>query len=170
MAHQTCWLTGLVEQQAEVSNELQCPSHWGLKQSHGHYLVDGEIKLAQQVLLHALPFVCFSPEKRHITRTQTDRHTNRQLSHKHPTLRQLVLKYTPSKATQLLVSSTERRFRKAYLALGPTAAEDLSYRVQEVTAEPCSSVSAATAPVSAMMVSKKEVSSAWLVSKGRLPT
>ena len=56
------------------------------------------------------------------------------------------------------------------MALGPAAAEDRSYKVQDVTAEPCSSVSAATAPVSAIMVSKKAVSSACVVSKGMLPT
>ena len=86
------------------------------------------------------------------------------------TLRAFALRYTPSKATQLLVSSIDLRFRKAYLALGPAAAELRSYRVQEVTAEPCSSVSAATALVSTMMVSKKEMSSFWLVSNGMLPT
>ena len=88
----------------------------------------------------------------------------------HVTLRALALRYTPSKATQLLVSPTDLRFRKAYLALGPAAAELLSYRVQEVTADPCSSVSVATALVSVMMVSKKEVSWVWVVSKGMLPT
>lgn len=86
------------------------------------------------------------------------------------TLRAFALRYTPSKATQLLVSPTDLRFRKAYLALGPAAAELLSYRVQEVTADPCSSVSVATALVSVMMVSKKEVSWLWVVSKGMLPT
>ena len=88
----------------------------------------------------------------------------------HFTLRALALRYTPSKATQLLVSPTDLRFKNAYLALGPTAAELLSYKVQEVTADPCSSVSVATALVSVMMVSKKEVSWVWVVSKGMLPT
>lgn len=65
----------------------------------------------------------------------------------------------PSKAVQLLVSSTERKFRKAYLALAPTAL-DLSYSVHEVTAEPSSAeMLLAMAPVSVMTVSKKAVSS-----------
>ena len=51
-------------------------------------LVDGQLKLAQEVLLHKLPFVCFQHQKWHATRTQTER----QVSHKGPTLRQLVLK------------------------------------------------------------------------------
>lgn len=84
-------------------------------------------------------------------------------------MRAFAFRYTPSKATQLLVSSTDLRFRNAYLALGP-AAELLSYRVQEVTTDPCSSVSADRALVSAMMLSKKAVSSPWVVSKGMLPT
>ena len=54
-------------------------------------LVDGQLKLAQEVLLHKLPFACFWHQKWHASQTQTDRPTDR-ISHKDPTLRQLVLK------------------------------------------------------------------------------